>query len=118
MMAVLSTTVCVQTSFGQNPLKTRRPYQTGSRIPPHQFIGEGGPKINFSMAALGSSAARQDSATPTAALECNGLASVYWTPELSPHCPLLERYGADINDVSVSALSVVKALDVVEHVAS
>ena len=45
-----------------------------------------------------------------------GLASVKRTVELSPHCPVFELNGADIADVTVSAFSVIEALDVVEHI--
>lgn len=46
----------------------------------------------------------------------NGFASIKWTVELSPHCPLLELSWADITNVIVSALAVVKTLNVFEHV--
>ena len=45
----------------------------------------------------------------------NGFASIKWTVELSPYCPLLEIDWADITDVPVSALAIVEALDIVEH---
>ena len=46
----------------------------------------------------------------------NGFASIKWTVELSPHCPFLELSWADIANVTVSALAIVKTLNVVEHV--
>jgi len=45
----------------------------------------------------------------------NGLVSEKRTVELSPHCPLFELNGADITDGSMSAFSVVKALDVIKR---
>ena len=45
-----------------------------------------------------------------------GFASIKWTGELSPHCPLFELCWTDVANVTVSALAIVKTLDVVEHV--
>jgi hypothetical protein len=45
-----------------------------------------------------------------------GFTSIKWTVELSPHCPLLELHWADITNVTVSALAIVKTFNVVEHV--
>ena len=45
-----------------------------------------------------------------------GLASIKWTVELSPYGPFLELHWADITNVSMSALTIVKTFDVVEHI--
>ena len=47
-----------------------------------------------------------------------GFASIKWTVELSPYCPLLELDRANIANVSMSALTVVETFDVVEHIRS
>jgi hypothetical protein len=46
----------------------------------------------------------------------DGFASIKWTVELSSHCPFLELSWTDIANVTVSALAIVKTLNVVEHV--
>jgi hypothetical protein len=45
-----------------------------------------------------------------------GFTSIKWTVELSPHCAHLELRWADITNVTVSALAIVKTFNVVEHV--
>ena len=52
------------------------------------------------------------------ALGRNGKAPLWWTVSYSPQCPLFELDGTEVPEVTMSALAIVKALDIVEYVSS
>jgi hypothetical protein len=46
----------------------------------------------------------------------HGFASIKWTVELNPHCAFLEFSRADITNVIMPGLAIVKPLNVIEHI--